>query len=100
MASSSLAVGRDMSDLIQKTLSFCDFGQIVKTVICVNQKRHNSGYDKAKIAHESSPKISDSAFSDGLTSFPKCMMSGPVIVQLSTCPPCNSFSRIFQKLIK
>ena len=45
MASSSLAVGRDMSDLIQKTLSFCDFGQIVKTVICVNQKRHNSRCD-------------------------------------------------------
>ena len=97
MASSSLFVGRDMRDLIPKTSSFCDFGKIVKTV--VNQKRHNSGYDKARISHESSPKSSDSAFSDGLNSFKKCMMSGPVTVQLSTCPPCNSFSRIFQKLI-
>ena len=63
MASSSLFVGRDMRDLIPKTSSFCDFGKIVKTVL--NQKRHNSGYDKARISHESS----DSAFSDGLTSF-------------------------------
>ena len=69
MANSSLVVGRDMNDLIQKILIFGDFRQIVKTLIFLNQKRHNSGYDKARISHESSPKSSDSAFSDGLTSF-------------------------------
>ena len=99
MASSSLVVGRNMSDLIQKTLSFCDFGQIVKTLILVNQKRHNSGYDKARIAHESSPKNSYSAFSNGFNSFQNWLMLAPVTVQLSPCPPCNSFSRIFQNLI-
>ena len=99
MASSSLVVGRDMSDLIEKILNFGDCGQTVKTLICVNKKRHNSGYDKARITHESSPKSSDSAFSDGLTSFQNCMVSAPVTVQFSPCPPCNSFSRIFQKLI-
>ena len=99
MASSSLVVGRDMSDLIEQILGFGYFNQTVKTLICVNKKMHNSGYDKARIAHESSPKSSDSAFSDGLTSFQNCMVSAPVTVQFSPCPPCHSFSRIFQKLI-
>ena len=99
MANSSLVVGRDMSDLIQKISIFGDFRQTVKILILVNQKRHNSAYDKARIAHESSLKSSVSLFSDGLTSFQDFMMFTPVTVEFSPCPPCNSFARIFQPLI-
>ena len=100
MANSSLVVGRDMSDLVQKILIFGDFRQTIKILIFVNQKRHNSAYNKAKIGHESSLKSSVSDFSDGLTSFQGIMIFTPVTVQFSPCPPCNSFSRIIQNLIK
>ena len=39
-----------MSDLIEQILGFGYFNQTVKTLICVNKKMHNSGYDKARIA--------------------------------------------------
>jgi len=74
MANFSLVVGRDMSDSIQKILIVGDFRQIVRILIVVNQKRHNSAHEKARIANERSPKSSDSAFSDGLTIFQNCMM--------------------------
>jgi len=73
--------------------------KITKIQYFLDQIAHISAYDKAKIGHESSLKSSDSAFSDGLTSFQNCFMLALVTVQFSPCPPCNSFSRIFHKLI-
>ena len=67
-------------------LIFGDFLQIVKILIFVNQKRHNSAYDNARIAHESSLKSSVFAYLGGLTSFQNVMIFTPATVHLVHVP--------------
>ena len=75
------------------------FRQTVKTCISVNQERRNLGYDKAGMAHETSPKSSVSEFLDGLVSFPVSPIFISVKDRFDPCPLCNAFSHIYQVLI-
>ena len=54
----------------------------------VKQERHNLAYDKARMAHERSPKISVSEFSDNSITFQDFMI---FIIAKDICPPCNAF---------
>ena len=72
----------------------------VETWISVNQERRNFGYDKAEMAHETSPKSSVSEFLGGLVSFPDFMIFIPVKDRFDPCPLCNAFSHIYQELIR
>ena len=75
-----------MSGWIHKILIFGNFGQTVEKLIFVDRIQYNSAYDKARIYHESSLKISVSEFSDGLTSFQDFMifMAVKVLLPMST----------------
>ena len=75
------------------------FRQKVEICISVNQERRNFGYDKAGMAHETSPKSSVSEFLGGLISFPDFMIFIPVKDRFDPCPLCNAFSHIYQDLI-
>ena len=99
MCNSSFVVARVMHFFIHTNQCFNCLIKITKTQYLFDQIAHISAYDKARTSHESSLKGSDSTFSDGLNSFQNCSMMAPVTVQSSSCPPCNSFSRIFQNLI-
>ena len=99
MCNSSFVVARAMPFFIHTNQCFNCLTTITKIQYFFDQIAHISAYDKARTSHESSLKISDSAFSDGLNSFQNCLMLAPVTVQSSPCPPCNSFSRIFQNLV-
>ena len=99
MFNSSFVVARVMHFFIHTNQCFNCLIKITKTQYLFDQIAHISAYDKARTSHESSLKGSDSTFSDGLNSFQNCSMMAPVTVQSSSCPPCHSFSRIFQNLI-
>ena len=62
MGNSSFVESQDMSDSIWKILISGSFLHMVKYRFIVDQKRHNSAYEKARIAHESSLKSSAFAF--------------------------------------
>ena len=96
MGYSSFVVGQVMPFLIQKSQHF---NYLTKINVFLDQIAHISACDKAKIVHESSLKSSVSAFSGGLTSFQNSMISTPIKIQFSPCPPCNSFARIYRHLI-
>ena len=74
MGNSSFVESKDMSDSILKILVSGSFLHMVKILIFGNQKRPNSAYEKARIAHESSLKSSAFAFLGGLTSFQNFMI--------------------------
>ena len=100
MCNSSFVVARVMHFFIHTNQCFNCLIKITKTQYLFDQIAHISAYDKARTSHESSPKSSDSNFSDDLNSFQNFLMLAPVTVQSSRCPPCNSFSRIFQSLTR
>ena len=99
MCNSSFVVARVMHFFIHTNQCFNCLIKITKTQYLFDQIAHISAYDKARTSHESSPKSSDSDFSDDLNSFQNWLMLAPVTVQSSPCPPCNSYLRIFQNLI-
>ena len=96
MGSSSFVVCQVMPLLIHKSQYF---NYLTKINVFLDQIAHISAYDKARIVHESSLKSSVSAFSGGLTSFQNSMISTPIKIQFSQCPPCNSFARTYQLII-
>ena len=96
MGHSSLVTGQDMSDLIQENI---EFRQTVGTWSLVNQERHNLAYDKARMAHERSPKSSVSEFSDDSITFQDFMIFIVAKEKFVQCPPCNAFLHSDQLLI-
>ena len=80
MGISSFVEGRVMPFLIHKNQYFNYLKKITKNQYLLDQIAHISAYDKARIDHECSSKSSDSAFSDGLTSFQNCVMLAPAKV--------------------
>ena len=66
MGHSSLVTGQDVSDLIRENI---EFRQTVGKWSLVNQERHNLAYEKARMSHGRSPKISISNFSNNSITF-------------------------------
>ena len=96
MGHSSLVTGQDMSDLIQENIEFC---QTVGTWSLANQERHDLAHDKARMAHERSPKISVSEFSDDSITFQDFMIFIVAKEKFVQCPLCNAFLHSDQLLI-